>query len=165
MKFFLNDIKISLFPPNALSSEKINSLLELSGPFFLQELDGRINRRKYSLKLSAKADSIIALNPRNEFSAIGYMGIYISNARNRIAYISHFGVIEKYRGQGISQAMFFKAVDNAIISGIENVALEVDPNNLTAVKFYTKLGFCFTTSGKYLQGIINLEQFKKHNHE
>jgi ribosomal protein S18 acetylase RimI-like enzyme len=51
------------------------------------------------------------------------------------------GVLARYRGQGIGNALILKALENAKARGLTRIELTVRENNKSAISLYTKHGF------------------------
>ena len=73
--------------------------------------------------------------------------IYITeNLQN--AYIHLLCVSPEWRKKGLNKALIWKFLDIVRIKGCNRIYLIAKPENLTAIKFYKKLGFKFDGEGE-----------------
>lgn len=56
-------------------------------------------------------------------------------------YISNIAIYPKYRGKGAGKRLMLKAEKEAKIIGAKKIVLDVEKENLNAIKFYEKLGY------------------------
>lgn len=52
------------------------------------------------------------------------------------------GILERYRGQGIGNALMLKTLESARERGLTRVSLTVYEGNTRALEFYKRFGFC-----------------------
>ena len=60
---------------------------------------------------------------------------------NKLAYVKHLSVTEKYRGIGVGKALMNAVFQEAKKKGIKIAYLNVHMENVDAIKFYEELGF------------------------
>ena len=67
--------------------------------------------------------------------------------------IEHLGVLERYRNQGIASKLLSYLIDECINLKYKNITLEVNCNNLEAIKLYKKYNFKIICTRKNYYGI------------
>ena len=55
--------------------------------------------------------------------------------------IVNFGIVDKYRGKGLSKIFLKKIIDEAKKYGIDELYIRVDSNNIKAINLYKSIGF------------------------
>ena len=103
-------------------------------------LSQRVCIDEYLEKLAKNAEVIII---RSEQSIIGFLAAYMNNTTEKIAYISLIGVTSSFMGKGIGSKLFDCCVNMAKEKGMTKLRLEVDNDNISAIKFYEKHGMKF----------------------
>lgn len=79
---------------------------------------------------------ISARSESNDF--MGYAGMYSASGEG---YVYNIAVCEQYRSMGVGSALLKNLLEYSRKLGLEFLSLEVRISNLTAIKFYKKLGF------------------------
>lgn len=57
-----------------------------------------------------------------------------------VLWIEEIYIMDEYRGKGLGKE-FFKYVDDNCLEGVKRLRLEVEDDNVQAIKLYKKLGF------------------------
>jgi len=60
-----------------------------------------------------------------------------------------FGVLPAYRGQGLGRAILMQTLAALPAAGMTRFALEVETDNVTAIRLYESAGFVATTTYGY----------------
>lgn len=120
------------------SDKLLFSYLELLDSVFTPNLSTKVDLSIYSKKVSEKAFSR-ALKYKGEFA--GLYIVYINDYINKEAYLTCIGVLEKFKGLGLSYILIDDMIKESIDSGMETIRLEVDQINHRAIRFYEKNGF------------------------
>ena len=68
----------------------------------------------------------------------GYVGLHLVAPE---AFVDNLAVFDKFRRQGVAQALLAEACALARQRGVDRIALEVRQSNAAAQALYTKLGF------------------------
>ncbi len=79
---------------------------------------------------------LLALNPDD--TAVGYIGVQVISGE---AYIQNIAVLEKFRRQGVADALLSRAILKAKERESYFITLEVRQSNLAALGLYLKQGF------------------------
>ena len=117
----------------------INNLWNELGREFNPPLDEQINNLRALVdKICIYGNTIAAFDG---IKAIGAISFYANDYDSKIAYITEFLVIEKYRRQKVGTALLYKCFDFAKKEGMTKIRLQVADNNESAKKFYMKNGF------------------------
>lgn len=57
--------------------------------------------------------------------------------------VVNFGILEEHRGKGFGEFFLISILDKTFNTGIENIYIRVDPNNIRAFDLYKKIGFIY----------------------
>lgn len=116
-----------------------NLLIEFSGIFpHLTEKISDID--DYAQKLSEYAFVYEALNDKE---CVGILIFYANDKQSKTAYISLIGVKKDKEGNGIGKALLKYCEKISMQAGMCKLKLEVNKENIGAIKFYEKNGFAF----------------------
>lgn len=134
---------MNYFQVNNLTIESINSdkeilfYLENLNTSFIPMLSDKVNLEKYSKKIASKA-FVRVIKHKDEFA--GLYALYIDEITKE-GYLTCIGVLEKFKGLGISSFLIDDVMVSATKGGMNKIKLEVDSINHRAIKFYQKKGF------------------------
>lgn len=120
------------------SDKLLFSYLELLDSVFVPNLSTKVDLSIYSKRVSEKAFSR-ALKYKGEFA--GLYIVYINDHIKKEAYLTCIGVLEKFKGLGLSYILIDDIIKKSIDNGMKTIRLEVDQINHRAIRFYEKNGF------------------------
>lgn len=118
-----------------LLTDFINFLFETKDYFDIP-LDQKVNIINYAYKLYNNASFIVC---KDDETIVGVICCYMN--RPPSGYISHVCVSNKFQGQGIFSEMFKLLEEQAKLSNIKEIQLEVGNQNNKAQKVYKNKGF------------------------
>ena len=123
---------------NNASEAQISAHLMCTDTDFVPPLSDRININKYVQKLITNATRFEAWSGDQ---LIGLIAAYCNNKDKQIAYITNVSVTKQWTGKGIASCLLRLCIEHAITLGIQQIILEVESNNVPAIKLYEKTGF------------------------
>lgn len=132
------------------SEDNRNLLLEcykLLNDSFDPPLDSYVDIKPYVDKLIKNAHiSLLYLANSNEF--VGLYAIYINDINMKVAYLSSFGVRDKFKGLGYAKLLMENMKLVVVKAGLKTIRLEVKTEYIRAVRFYEKAGFKLDNENK-----------------
>jgi GNAT superfamily N-acetyltransferase len=131
----------------ASDSARIFQFFEIVDKEFSPRLSERVNLTVYANKLAEEAVNLFMVEGDRD---IAHVAFYCNDQRSKVAYISSIGVLPEFYGSGIAKSLLVKVVDKCLSEEMKLLNLEVDVENLKAIKFYEKNGFTFV-SDKIMQ--------------
>lgn len=129
-----------------MKMRKIAEATEISGilqqfdeifPHLKEKID---NIETFSEKLAKYA--LVYVGEENE-SPCGILVFYANNIDARVAYISLIGLLSKYQGKSLGKEMLVFCESESQKRGMTSIKLEVDLDNVSAIRFYEKNGYKF----------------------
>ncbi|KKG09285.1 N-acetyltransferase [Methanosarcina sp. 2.H.A.1B.4] len=120
------------------SSKKVENYFNEMCNYFIPPLNQMVDINKYSDKLVHNADCFFIQNHRKN---IGFLAIYTNDYSRKIAFISSVSIVPEYQGIGISQKLIDFSIEHARKKGMKYIKLEVNENNIKAIKLYKKNRF------------------------
>ena len=105
-------------------------------PHLIEKID---NLDSYADKLSRFAEVYCAYKDDRMF---GLLVLYANDIENKKAYITLIGVKKDFEHMGLGTYLLNEAMNIARTRGMKHIKLEVDNDNLHAVEFYERNGFC-----------------------
>ena len=120
-----------------------NSILNLIKEFLtiFPHLEEKIvSLDEYAQKLSKLSYVYTA---KEKGVSIGILVFYANDKKNKTAYISLIGVQNGYARMGIGKKLLEICEKISSENGMTTVKLEVDEDNINAIKFYEQNGFAF----------------------
>ncbi|AKB46570.1 acetyltransferase, GNAT family [Methanosarcina sp. Kolksee] len=120
------------------SSKKIKNYFEKMCNCFIPPLNEMVDINKYANKLTYNADCFFIQNYGED---VGFLAIYTNDYSKRVAFISSISVIPEYQGTGISQKLINFSIEHSRKKAMKYIKLEVNKNNIKAMKLYRKNGF------------------------
>lgn len=144
-----SSLKYVMLDKSESSSKKVKSYLNAMCDYFIPPLNQVVNINKYSDKLVQNADCFFV---ENHGKNIGFLAVYTNDYSGKIAFISSISIIPEYQGTGISQKLIDFSIEYSRRKGMTSIALEVDLNNIKAIRLYKKKFFNIrsTTPTSYL---------------
>lgn len=121
---------------NCSNSYDLLSHLLKADNYFIPKLSSRVNLEEYSLKLSKFSTTIEAWY---KTELIGFIALYLRE--NKDAFISNISVLHNFNGLGIGTKLIFNCENYLKTKSIEIIELEVNKDNLSALRFYEKFNF------------------------
>ena len=107
---------------------------DFQDPLFLKER---------AMKLSKFAEFVTCRTAVGE--KVGMIAFYRNNPP--LCYISHFSVLESYKGLGLFRQMYFLLEQVVCATGYSLIKLEVSRDNVLAINCYRSCGFEFVDNG------------------
>jgi len=120
------------------TDKEILSHLELCSNNFIPPLDKKIVLIEYSKKIAEKA---ITFEAWYKQKLIGLIAAYFNDDINCTGFISNVSVIENYNGKGLASELMKMCLNYALQNNFKEIKLEVNRNNLNAIKLYKNFNF------------------------
>lgn len=121
-----------------MNKDKIYKFLLQIDDSFPEKLSDRVVLEDFAEKISNKAEVFTEID--ND-QIVGMVAGYINDTETKVSYINIVGVLEEYRGKGISQKLLKEFIDASREKDFEIIKLEVEKDNKSAIKIYKRLGF------------------------
>lgn len=121
----------------ATEMEIVNHLL-LCEADFVPPLSGRVEIGNYAHKIADKATRFEAWA---DGSLVGLVAAYCNDTQHLAAYITSVSVLQSRQGKGIASQLIRRCIENAKLLGFERIELEVDSENVGAVRLYEEMSF------------------------
>jgi ribosomal protein S18 acetylase RimI-like enzyme len=118
---------------NELSSKQVQDYFNRMCDYFIPPINQVIDISVYSDKLVQNADCFFIQNGEEN---VGFLAIYTNDCSGKVSFISSISVIPRYQGTGVSQKLIDFSVEHAGKKGMKYIKLEVNKNNIRAIKFY-----------------------------
>jgi ribosomal protein S18 acetylase RimI-like enzyme len=115
------------------SENDIRLHLEACNSQFIPPLDTQVDLVQYAKKLFRKAVTFEAL--------AGLVAAYFTDKTDKNAFITNVSLLKEYRNQGLASKLMDNCIDYAGKNNIASIRLEVNRNNITALKLYEKYHF------------------------
>ncbi len=113
-------------------------LLQNIDSSFEPALSSYVNIEEYSSKLYANA-YVCIVKYNEEFA--GLYAIYLNSEKDKIAYLTLIGVLNEFKGSGLSQVLLDDMINLAQNRNMKTIKLEVKSSYDRAINFYKKNGF------------------------
>lgn len=107
---------------------------------FVPPLSTRVNLAEYSKKLFRHA---VTFEAWSDQTLAGLIAAYFNETEKR-AFITSVSVLSGYKEHGVASALLQHCKDYAKAKHYAEIALEVNKENIPAVRFYTKYQFAQT---------------------
>lgn len=112
--------------------------------FMFFPMSQRSNYTDLISKISAAADMLLAYNQ----SMLGFIAFYANDVKTKRAFVSSIAIDSEFRRQGIGKRLFEGAMKVASDKGMDEICLEVAPENLSAYDFYRTMGLSVVKSSE-----------------
>ncbi len=123
---------------------------------FIPPLSDRVEIENYAQKIVQQAARFEALM---DGELIGLVAAYCNDFEQRVAYITSVSVLPSWQGRGIAAQLITQCIGHCRDQGFASISLEVDGQNLVALKLYTSRGFTFCeTRGRKMSMRLNLKK-------
>jgi ribosomal-protein-alanine N-acetyltransferase len=116
----------------------IFSNLQACDKDFFPLLSERVNLMEYSNKLY---ENSVTFEAWSEDKLIGMVAAYFNNVADSVGYITNVCVESKFKGNQIASNLMMKCLHYAAENHFQNIVLEVNENNNTAINLYEKFSF------------------------
>lgn len=126
------------FLQNKASDTEICNHLRACDVDFSPPLSSRIEIGDYAKKIVRNA---VRFEAWSENTLVGLVAAYCNDRDTGDAYITSVSVLKAWARKGIASRLVEQAVEHASRSGMRRVRLQVEKNNMTAIKLYEKFGF------------------------
>lgn len=138
-----------------ISSADIHKLLNTFDCIFPHLKEKVYSYEEYSKKLSTYA---LCFECKIDGETAGILIFYANDATTNTAYISLIGVLPQWQGKKIGKKLLDYCILIARDKNMVSLKLEVDNDNISAIKFYQKNGFvfCGNKSNSSIQMIKNI---------
>lgn len=137
------------------TQKQLYNLLLSCDNFFIPKLSEKVNIEKYSEKLFTRAVNFEAWENDN---VIGLISMYVNDEKISFGYITNVSVENKYLNKGIASKLLKNCIEYAKIKKLRCIKLEVNRNNISALKLYEKFNYKVyqdDNSSKFMQLDLN----------
>lgn len=126
------------FRVKTASCRAITAHLFQSAECFVPPLYSYVNIEEYGKKIF---DNAVTFEVWNVGKLVGLIAAYYNDRETKIGYITSVSILELYNGLGIASKLLNQAIDYGRINGFSKVGIEVEPDNIKALRLYEKHGF------------------------
>lgn len=123
---------------NKASAAEIADLLLRCDNDFVPPLSGRVEIGSYAQKIAYKTARFEAWV---DGALVGLVAAYCNDSECRTAYITSVSVLQDWQGRGTASQLMQQCIANVTMLGFEHIELEVDSENVGAVRLYEKMSF------------------------
>lgn len=123
---------------NRASEMEIADHLRECDTFFVPPLTERVKIKEYSQKI---ANLAVRFEAWSGDILVGLLAAYCNDQSQHTAYITSLSVLPRFQGLGIASRILKKCIIYVTSLGFICIKLEVDNQNINAVKLYRKYGF------------------------
>lgn len=121
-----------------LTTEEWEDLLNLINLQFCPPISSITNIDSFKEKLSLLAHSIFCFD---QSQIIGFCSFYDNEPQSQNAFLTLLYVVSEYRKNGIANELIVKMISILKEKNFSTISLEVNVDNLSAIKLYEKFGF------------------------
>jgi ribosomal protein S18 acetylase RimI-like enzyme len=126
------------------NKDEILAFLKVVSDTFYPPLNSRVDLHDYSEKLANDAiNYFLVIDGRR----IAHAAYYCNDFLGKVAFISSISIFKEFYGSGAASFIFEKVVESCKENGMKMIRLEVDDQNVKAVRFYRKQGFKHNEAG------------------
>jgi ribosomal protein S18 acetylase RimI-like enzyme len=105
---------------------------------FIPALHETVDIAEYSKKI---VENAVTFEAWIQDELVGLVAAYLNDRENRTGFISNVSVLKEYAGKGIASQLINNCIEFARENKFREILLEVNGNNLQAVKLYEKYHF------------------------
>lgn len=105
---------------------------------FVPPLSGRVEISRYAHKIAGNATRFEAWAGG---ALVGLVAAYCNGSERRAAYITSVSVLQGWKGVGVASRLLERCIGHVKERGFERIELEVDGENVGAVRLYEKKSF------------------------
>lgn len=106
----------------------------------------RQTKRKEDLKTGYMLFKEIGVNILGKFLLLMKFNTTVGKVCKDEYYISNIATYPQFRGKGVGKRLIFEAAQEAKLFSAKRIVLDVEKNNISAIKLYGKLGYKMTKS-------------------
>lgn len=126
------------FKTKTADYEDILKHLKECSDSFSPPLKSYVKLEEYSLKISKHA---VTFEAWDNNLLVGLIAVYFNNFKTKTGYITNVSVTSEYFGQGIAKKLLGRVMDHGRSLGFFRVKLEVNSDNISALKLYSENKF------------------------
>ncbi len=123
---------------NKASESEIADHLLCCDAEFVPPLSGRVEISAYAKKIASKA---IRFEAWAEGVLVGLLVVYCNDRERQSAYITSVSVLREWMRRGIASDLIEQCIEHVKELGFGRIELEVDSENVGAIKLYREKGF------------------------
>jgi len=139
-----------VYKTRTASLEEVLRHLKRCDGHFVPPLSSRVDLLDYARKIHKNAVSFEAWD-EDTHSLVGMINAYLNDPKGQAAYITNVSVAREYMGQGVASVLLAMCLALAQADHFSIVKLEVLPENVPAMRLYTRAGFkAVASSGESL---------------
>ena len=112
--------------------------LRRCGVDFRPALSDRVDIDEYAQKIGSRAMRFEAWAGG---TLVGLAAVYANDPTGEMAFLTSVSVVRDHQGQGVATALLARVIDSTRRKGFKRLALEVERENVAAVRLYTRAGF------------------------
>ena len=143
---------------NASTQISIHDFLVACDNDFVPKLSDDLDLYDFSKKIYTHT---VRFEARDNGELVGLLSAYLNDKESGIGFINHISILQKYKGNGISNILMNDCLEYAKRENFNYIRLEVSKNNNIARKLYEKYGFSLEKDNQHkLQMIKNLNTGK-----
>jgi len=124
---------------NEASYAQIAHHLARANKQFVPLLSSRVDIEAYAHKIF---DNTYRMEAWDSTELVGLVATYCNDSERMIAYITNVSVFTDWAGKGLGSDLLQRTVLHMQSIGLAQIRLEVDRNNVTAMRLYERAGFC-----------------------
>jgi len=133
---------------------EIHNLLLACDNDFIPKLSSNLDLYVFSEKIYTHT---VRFEAHDNGKLIGLLSAYLNDKESGIGFINHISILQKYKGNGISNILMKNSLEYAKRENFNYIRLEVSKHNSIARKLYTKYDFSVEKDNQdKLQMIKNL---------
>ncbi len=123
---------------------------------FVPPLSGRVVLNDYAKKISSKAMRFEAWSGN---TLVGLVAAYCNDPTKQVSYITSVSVLKVRTGEGIAVSLLQQCIAHVTALGMQQISLEVDGDNVPAIKLYEKVGFIV---GKVNKPFVTMDLYPRY---
>lgn len=139
------EVKICRWEESGLSIHEIESLIAAIGNELPDTLSERTDIKKYVKKLITYGSLYMVIDTNKK--PYGVMAFYSNDHKTKTAYLSIIGLLPSVHRMGIGKRLMKILFLESKKAQMNEIALEVNKENISATSFYKKMGFRITSVG------------------
>lgn len=146
-----------LFRKNSVVAENVTTHLNRCDKTFIQHLTAKIDITSYSAKIVRHAQCFEAWH---EMTLVGLVAAYFDSETGN-GFITNVSVIPEFQKRGLGRQLLTRCIDELQQTGAIRIRLEVDKDNHTAQRLYSKYGFSTVATEHSIVTLMLQSEVKK----